>query len=401
MASLVLAGESIYTLPYYLRRDYATGIMEATGMSNTELGTLSSLFGVFALLCYFPGGWLADRFQARHLLTVSLATTAIGGLVLTTLPGYRVLLALFAVWGITSILTFWGALIKATRAWGGRKEQGRAFGILDGGRGLVGALLATLAVATFDSFGDTRSGLSAVIWLYTGAAFAAAVFCWFAVPADDGDEPEGEAVAAPDENRLRAVVRLPAVWLTAAVILTAYAGYWGTFDVAQYAEQGYGLSKGEAATVSTFGAWLRPFACVGAGFVADRFGASRTISGGFVVMIAAFTSFVLTPAGASTVWLLWVNTAGICAATFSLRGIYYALMEEGRVPLHLTGTAVGVVSIVGYTPDIFAPALLGILADAYPGAGGHRIFFTILAAGGVIGLVASLIAQRKRARRAV
>ena len=44
--------------------------------------------------------------------------------------------------GVTTILFFWAALIRATRDWGGNNAQGRAFGLLDGGRGLLAALLA-------------------------------------------------------------------------------------------------------------------------------------------------------------------------------------------------------------------------------------------------------------------
>jgi sugar phosphate permease len=119
-------------------------------------------------------------------------------------------------------------------------------------------------------------------------------------------------------------------------------------------------------------------------------------------MVAAFLSLALTPAGPNTTHLLWANTAAICGSIFALRGIYYALMEEGDVPVHLTGTAVGVVSIIGYTPDIFAPAVLGWLTDTHPGADGHRMFFALIAVGGVIGLGAALMAARRvRARDAV
>ena len=49
---------------------------------------------------------------------------------------------LYAYWGVTTILLFWAAMIRATREWGGASQQGRAFGILDGGRGAVAAGIA-------------------------------------------------------------------------------------------------------------------------------------------------------------------------------------------------------------------------------------------------------------------
>jgi hypothetical protein len=39
---------------------------------------------------------------------------------------------------------------------------------------------------------------------------------------------------------------------------------------------------------------------------------------------------------------------------FALRGLYYAIMEEGQVPLAYTGSAVGLVSVTGYAPS-YAP----------------------------------------------
>ena len=45
----------------------------------------------------------------------------------------------------------------------------------------------------------------------------------------------------------------------------------------------------------------------------------------------------------------------------------------------LTGTAVGVVSLIGYTPDIFIGPLMGYFLDEYPGALGHQCVFALLA----------------------
>ena len=47
------------------------------------------------------------------------------------------------------MLLFWGAMIKATRLWGGSNSQGRAYGYLDGGRGIVAALIGSISVYIF------------------------------------------------------------------------------------------------------------------------------------------------------------------------------------------------------------------------------------------------------------
>ena len=64
-------------------------------------------------------------------------------------------------------------------------------------------------------------------------------------------------------------------------------------------------------------------------------------------------------------------------------------MERGKIPLVLTGTAVGLISLVGYTPDIFAGPAIGYLLENSPGAQGHQHVFWMLAMFSIIGGVAA------------
>ena len=88
-------------------------------------------------------------------------------------------------------------------------------------------------------------------------------------------------------------------------------------------------------------------------------------------------------------------------AVYALRVLYYAVLEEAGIPLALTGTAVGVISVVGYTPDIFVGPLMGWLLDSAPGPAGHHNLFLVMTLFAIIGLSASiafriLIADKKR-----
>jgi MFS family permease len=404
MASLILAGESIYMLPYGLRRDYEPAMLDAMQVSATELGWLTSIFGVLAVLCYFPGGWLADRISARKLLTLSLMSTGLGGLYMASFPGYGGLVAIHALWGITTILTFWGALIKITRAWGTEDEQGRAFGLLEGGRGLVAFGLAVTGGVVMATVGSLSAGLRAVILLYSGAALFCGALTWIFIPEDpEAHRPEGGSARAPTQARghgtnLRRVLSMPVVWLQAVVILTAYAGYWGTFDLAKLAVDGFGATETLGAAVSISAVLWRGVMAVSAGYLADRYGANRTVLLAFGLLFVACLVFAVAPTGASLTWLLWVNAAALGAATYALRGVYYALLEESRIPMHVTGLTVGLVSMLGYTPDVFLPPLKGWLTDTYPGVTGHRYFFTLLGAGALIGAAATVGIQRVVAR---
>ena len=98
------------------------------------------------MIAYFFGGPLADRFPAHKLIAWSLWATASGGIYLSTFPGYYGVMFIWGFFGFTTVFLFWAALFKATRAWGGINQQGQAYGLLDGGRGLLAAVLASVGV---------------------------------------------------------------------------------------------------------------------------------------------------------------------------------------------------------------------------------------------------------------
>lgn len=387
MASLILAGDSIYLL-VYMRQGFQTSMQEVFGISYTQLGIMNSMFGLLAITAYFAGGWLSDRVATRSLLAFSLFATGLGGYYMATIPSYPMLLALHAFWGVSTILTFWAALVKAARLWGGSDDQGRTFGILDAGRGIVGAVMMTAGAWVFAQFAAAEGGLIAVINLYATASIVAGACVLAFIPADHvhGSLATAETTATP-HSHFGVVARMPAVWLQALIILIAYWLYLGTFEFATFAEKAFEQDKVFGATLSAAREWLRPFAAIAAGLLADRIRASRAVSIAFVITALGYGALAVVPGEADFLWMLWIQVCAVAIAVFALRGIYFALMEESRVPLLVTGTAVGLVSTIGFTADIFAYPMVGWLLDNYGPAGGYKIYFSMLACVSLVGFL--------------
>ena len=76
----------------------------------------------------------------------------------------------------------------------------------------------------------------------------------------------------------------------------------------------------------------------------------------------------------------------MCIRDSAIRALYFAVLQEGNVSIALTGTAVGVISLTGYTPDIFAGPLMGYYLDKFPGLLGHQYVFIYLAGFSILGL---------------
>lgn len=409
MLGLILAGEAVFALPFHVARFFRPTVLEVFALSNTELGAAQGVYGILAMLAYFPGGPLADRFSARKLLALSLWSTAAGGVYMATFPDYVGALLLWGFFGVTTILLFWAALIRATRDWGGDDEQGRAYGFLDGGRGLLAAVLATIAVICFGllfpdgyaaaTFEEKKEALRAVIYGYTIVTAAIGVFVWYAI--SDGHpagEPDLKGWKPDQENvwmHIGRVLRMPAVWLQAVIVMCAYVGYKGFDNYSLFAVEGYGLDEVEAARIVAIGSWMRPVAAVGAGFLGDRFSISRMTVIAFVLLLASDMFFAINSPLPATAWVLLGNTLLACTAIFGLRGLYFALCEEAKVPAAVTGTAVGLVSMLGFTPDIFVTYVGGVLLDRSPGLAGHQHFFYFLASFAAIGVIASYALVRR------
>ncbi|MFR9059045.1 MFS transporter [Eubacterium callanderi] len=120
--TLILAGSTMYELPY-LSYSYYDVIIRALDITNTQLGTLMSIFGLVAMFGYFPGGWVADRFKSKYLLTFSLISITICGVILSTFPPFPVLAVIYAWYGFSTSVIFWSAMLKATRQLGDSSEQ--------------------------------------------------------------------------------------------------------------------------------------------------------------------------------------------------------------------------------------------------------------------------------------
>lgn len=157
LATIVVAAGAIYPL-LYLRQNFELSILDSFSISLSQLSQCYAMLGVTFVLTYLPSGWLADRISPRILLTFSLATTGLVGLWFSTTPSFAELQIIFVSWGVGTGLTFWSAHIKAVTLLANHDEQGRFFGILDGGRGLFEALLATVAIGWFAYSMETQQG---------------------------------------------------------------------------------------------------------------------------------------------------------------------------------------------------------------------------------------------------
>lgn len=406
---LVLAAGGIYPL-LYLRQVYQTTMLDVLHIDNTQLGYLYSVLGIVFFVSYLPSGWLADRVAPRMLICFSLIGTGTLGLWYSTAPSFHALLVIFCCWGLTTGLTFWASVLKRVRMIAAPNEQGRFFGLLDGGRGLVEALLATAALALFAAAtGSGRgeaTGLRHVIYMYSFTCIAlGAVMTFFKdpAPAEAGSQSSDVADATRATNGsasgslwrdLRTLASIPQLWLMAAVVFCGYQIFWATYSFSAYLQQGeLHMSVVAAGMVTTAKLWMRPIGGIGGGFLGDRFSNLSVLIWALFLAVAGLVGLILLPA-LRNVALLGAVVLFIGLMTYAIRGLYWTLLDYCAVPMRITGLAIGLVSLIGYSSDIFLPLVNGYFTEHYAGLLGYQFYFAYVASIGAIGGIAALVLKR-------
>ncbi|UII75462.1 MFS transporter [Flagellimonas sp. HMM57] len=399
---LILAGEAVFILPFVLPRIFRPTVLDVFQLENVQLGLCFSVYGIVALLSYLVGGPLADKFPPRKLIAIALWMTALGGILFATYPGYGILRALYGYWGFTTIFLFWAPMIKATRVWGGDTSQGKAFGFLDGGRGLTGALFGLLGVLVFSLFlkedvntadlSERKEAFTYVIYMASVIIGVIGVLVWLFMKS--GMDESNILIEELSFTDIKKVLKLPSVWLLMIIILCGYVGYKITDVISQYANEVMRYNEVESAKVGTFLQFLRPTTGILVGLVVDRFKITFWLFLSLLLCVIGGIFFGSGVIGPSTTILFFMSVVTIAVGVYAARALYFGVMQEGKIPLVLTGTAVGLISLVGYTPDIFAGPAYGYFLDTYPGEQGHQYVFWMLTGFSGVGAITAFIYYR-------
>lgn len=365
---LLAAGAGIiFQLPY-IRETFYVPIQNAMGLSNAQMGLLSSGYATMATLSYFIGGMIADKFSARKLLTFSFIATGALGLWFSTFPSFAIGRLIFVLMGITSIITYWSACIKATRMLGGEEEQGRLFGLQEGLRGILNAAVVFGMAWVFAQFTDEIAGASAAIKVCAIVDIIIGILNFIFIE-DTKREEQSEPVGTVVKEMFKTLL-LPRVWVLVAIVFTAYSVYGLVSYATTYAQQFFGMSAATAATLGGVRYLIQGLGGIVAGFAADRLSRGKVVIIGSIGMALSFLFYILIPVQEGLLGLIIFNFFFGLFFIYAVRSQYFAIHDDAGIPLRLSGRVSGIASALGYLPDVFMYTIVGGWMDSY----GHTGF---------------------------
>ncbi|MFI3685603.1 nitrate/nitrite transporter [Vagococcus fluvialis] len=371
---LLAAGAGIiFQLPY-IRETFYVPIQKAMDLTNTQMGMLSSIYASMATVSYFVGGMVADKFSARKLLTFSFISTGLLGLWFSTFPSFNVARLIFALMGISTIVTYWSAMIKATRMLGDSSEQGRLFGLQEGLRGILNAVLVFGMAAVYARFSNEIMGTAWAIRTCAIVVIIIGILNWFFIDDTDSEE-NAESIKDVVIGTFKQLA-IPRVWLLVAIVFFGYSLY-GIFGyINTLAINVYGLSVSGGATLGGTRYIIQAFGGIIGGFLADKIGSRiKVIILGAILTGGSYALFLFLPAEASLLPIILGNFVAGMFCIYLIRSQYFAIIDDAGIPVSRTGRVSGIVSSLGYLPDVFMYTMIGSWLDNNEGKAGFDLMF--------------------------
>ncbi|WP_454079261.1 MFS transporter [Escherichia coli] len=380
---LILGGGTIFKLSS-MKDVFYVPMQADWGLTNTQIGFGFTVYAAVQTIGLFSSLYIADRFSKKILLPAGLIGVGLCGAYLTTLPPFSGYLIAFGAMAFFGEVVYWPVLLKAVRLLGNRDEQGRMFGFLEAGRGVVDVLIASGALFVFVQFGEGKAGMQAGLVYYTLITIIVGIITYFIVDADDRTIPQDdEDVNKQIFKGIKNVVKSPNLWLASFCIFFVYSAYCGLTYFIPFLKDIYALPValvGAYGIINQYG--LKMVGGPVGGYLADKISHSPVIylKWTFLISAVAMLLFIQLPHDSMNVYLGMTATLGFGAIIFSQRAIFFAPMDEIGTPREFAGSAMAFGCIIGYMPSMFAYTLYGSLLDNFSGIQGYNYVFSVMVA---------------------
>ncbi len=360
-------------------------IQKDFGLSYSQVGLFTGLYGLVAMAVSVPAGILAKRVGEKLALTAGLLGVALGLLLLSQASSYKGALGARVVWLLGYRVAF--VCVMTSIALVAPPEfRSTAMGILGAMASLASVIGAPFGTIIAKPYG-WRGG---IIGFGVMALVGAAVF-WFGYKSGaSGGETSFHAHGPSMPSR--SAFRTPVVWSMVLLGLINMGGFSATFFVPSAVKSTFQLDAMESAFVISTSYVVAIFVNVLFGYLCDRFDRWDMMIGLAVVLIPACFAMMIPNLLVFRVATALVISLGLCATNqiFALAGDVVGRSELGPV--------MGVVGLGGGVFGYVGPQVLGMLRDR---TGGFTAGWYFVAAGVIVSLIEILFLKHySRSRKA-
>lgn len=372
---IVLAMLLLLSVITYLDRvcinSAAPAMREDLDLSTSQMGWIFAVFAVAYGVFEIPGGWTADRFGPRKILTRIVvwwsAFTALTGVA----TSYLQLLIIRFLFGAGEAGAYPGSS-SAISKWVPSYERARAHGWVWMASRLGGALSPLLVVPLINMF-DWR----AVFYIFStfGIVWGLVWYIWFRdypEQKESVNQAEIELIgsAGPGHHGLKfgRIIKSPNLWWIMAMYhCFCYGSFWFLVWTASYLAEEKGMDRGVLAGFTALPFILGALANFTGGFVSDglvkRIGLKwgrRSVGAGGVGLagILMLVSLVIENPYVAA----FVLATAFAASDFMLPTCWAVCLDIGK---ENAGSVTGAMNTAGQAGSALVSAFYGILVETY------------------------------------
>lgn len=399
VVAIISSGAYVVYLTYLARYSFYDQVIDGLKITNSQLGVLYGLYGTTATIAYFPGGVLADKVRVKYLATLGFGLSAVLTFWYSTAPSYGQLKVIFLLFGLCTTFVFWGIRYKAIRLVSTEENYSTNIGISYGVVGVVGLVVSFISIAIFEAFADPAEGFHIVLMFFAAINAVFAVLSFIFIP-KFADEFATERKKFNFDEVVQAF-KHPGVWLTTLCMFFVYTIYTSLAYTVSFLTA-IGATAAIASivgTIRTYGTSL--FSSPIVGRIAEKKTPSKTI-----IVCTAITAVSLAVMAVSpkSEGFIIPSVILIIVLSFFLNGAYgvtSSMLTETNVPVAIFGSASGILSVIGFVPDMFVSPIAGKWLDTYDTAGAYTRIFGVLAVSAVLAMVCAfaVIAYKKKSAK--
>ena len=349
-------------------------LKEVLGISNTQVGLLSTATGIIYLPSMAISGWIADRFGVKRVLVFG---TFVGGLMVLLIfffPFYNTIFLFMALSGIGFGCIF-ATAVKGLILWFPFKERATVLGINQAAVNVAGMIAASLFPLISITMGWRYSYLfTGIFVIFTGFACL-----WLYHDPESSGRFSLENSRAPQSGR-QVIYRLlnnRNFWLLVTGTFFVFVVEFSVMaNLVLYLKEDLRFEVVTAGTVLAVaqlsGAIMKP----ASGVISDRMlhGKRQPVYLAMCV-IAAFVCIFPVAGLPEKSWVVFPIFILLGAATIGSGGIYTTLAGE-LAGKESAGTVVGMATAIANTGILVGPPLFGMIVDH---TGSYRLAWLFMA----------------------
>lgn len=387
----------------YMQYVYYDPMLEVLGVTNTQLGLLITIKAVGDLVVAVPGGFLADRFDCKKVLTIFLGITTLCCLAFMLTLNYT---AALVIWFILAMVMgpWYSGVYKSVRITATPQTIGKAFGVFGVGVACGSIITNTLGLALYDYYAATAGaavGMRAILIVFFVAGLISCVGGWMLLKnMPTYTTPEEESMKFTLKNLLN-VAKDPGTWLFLIGCFAIYSFQVSLSYFTPYFTAVIGVTVALSGFIAVFRQYgLRIISSPIGGWLGDKLGSTaKVIRGSMCILFVMVLVVMFLPEGTPIAVLIAIVFILGLLGTMNI-SLQASISQDCMVPPKHMGICVGATAL--FSADLFQQTLFGSWLDAYGNAGYDMIWiYTLCILALCITVLSIAIARRKRKEAAM